>query len=1043
MKVLFLILMQTLLILPSFLWGEEFRFSSLTMEDGLSSNSVYCITRDSSGYLWFGTFSGLNRYDGQKITTFRPRTGTPDSISGSVIFAILEDRKQNIWVGTDGGGLNLFNRETLGFSHFRNDPKDPFSIPGNQIFALEEGQDGRLWIGTAGGGLAFYRGEGRFFILNEKNSRLMNNRIRTLYNDHQNRLWIGTEKGLSVYNTKSGDFEKEDSIKGWNLLNNLFIRTIIPDEKNGLWIGTNSGLFLYKDKEIRAFPLPEKTAIRSITSDGNRLWVGTERSGIFLYNYESEFWTHLQEEPGGLSYNKIRSLYRDPDGLILVGTRGGGVNIFNPASTQITNYLNDGDPGYNLKKKSQIRQMVERSDGSLWVATDGGGISVIDRNSGRISWKDVNAADIDSENDQVYSLLEDSRGNFWIGTDGAGLYTIPPGGMIDQARPVPLPWGEDQNSYTETIWVLLEDYEGSLWIGTEGKGLYRLKEGEWTQFKHEPGEPGHLNGNAVRSIFEDSKHQLWVGTWDGGLNLYQKESNSFKSFVRSPSRTESLSDNSVNVIFEDSLHRLWIGTAGGGINIFQPEGMIFRTITSREGLSGDNIYGILEDDTKNIWVSTDKGHSRITPVEEHILNFSEADGLAGNEFSQNAYLKTKDGTLFWGGPRGISSFHPEQLIRKQTALADIMITGLSVHNLPIRIGQEMDGLIILDKDISLKEKVTLPFSANNLTIQFSILSYIDPGKHHFSVQLKGLEERPRFLGNRNEVSYASVPPGLYELVIFGSDHNGQNSRKSLAIQILTPFWMNLWFYLVSGILATLIISLFVWLRLRDLKKSNDQLRNFSMHMEQAREEERKAAAREYHDELGQQLTAMKFDLFWLNSHPEAEGTIRTEKISSLLEIVNDSIGSVRSISTSLRPKALDNLSLKEALEWQSRRFRKRTGIPLSLQINLKGKIFPESEIERKTAIFRMYQEILTNIIRHTAASQVNVKVFMENNAFCMIVHDNGTGIKRQSKTRIDAFGLIGMRERCRHLNGSFFIDNHPEGGTMVRIILPVKDANHA
>ena len=114
MKTRTLILLLIHLILPVLLWGAELRFSSLTMEDGLSSNSVYCMTRDSSGYLWFGTFSGLNRYDGQQITTFRPRTGTPNSISGSVIFTILEDSDQNIWIGTDGGAAEPFQQGNPG-----------------------------------------------------------------------------------------------------------------------------------------------------------------------------------------------------------------------------------------------------------------------------------------------------------------------------------------------------------------------------------------------------------------------------------------------------------------------------------------------------------------------------------------------------------------------------------------------------------------------------------------------------------------------------------------------------------------------------------------------------------------------------------------------------------------------------------------------------------------------------------------------------------------------------------------------------------------
>jgi len=507
------------------------------------------------------------------------------------------------------------------------------------------------------------------------------------------------------------------------------------------------------------------------------------------------------------------------------------------------------------------------------------------------------------------------------------------------------------------------------------------------------------------------------------LNLFQKETGTFKGFVRSPTITASLSDNSVNVILEDSYNRLWVGTSGGGVSILLPNGEQFRNISTREGLSGDNIYGILEDEYHNIWVSTDTGLSRITLMEESIQNYSRADGLISNEFSQNAFLKTADGTLFWGGPEGLSSFDPSSLSQGGVP-AEVIITQLNIHNLPVSVGTEIDGIVVLDKDISLQEEITLPYTANNISLRFAILSYIDPAKHQYAVQLNGLEERPRFLGNHNEVSYASLPPGEYVLKIYGTDHNGLNLKhvRQLAIHIETPFWMNAWFYILSVNLFLSFIGWIIWLR---------------------REEERKAAAREYHDELGQQLTAMKFDLFWLNGHPETEEAVRREKIATLLNLVNDSIESVRTISTNLRPKAIDNLSPKEALEWQCRRFTKRTAIPVDLNIQMGSSQLDDPKGEYKTSVFRMFQEILTNIIRHSSADKVEVLITQNEKEFRLMVRDNGVGINKADIGKSDSFGLIGMRERCRHLNGEFLLDNHPEGGTLVRIILPLKETANA
>ncbi len=1003
------------------------------MDDGLSGNSVYCMLQDSEGYMWFGTFSGLNRYDGRNTTVFRPQIGNPQSISGSVIYSLHEDSRGRIWVGTNGGGLSLFNRENLTFTSFRNDPDDKLSLPGDQIFALEEDGKGRLWIGTAGGGLCFYRGEGRFFILNSSNSALVSDRIRTLFCDGDGILWIGTEKGLSLYDTNSGRFITPDGAS--RLSGELFIRDIKTDNSGDVWMGCKEGLFRYdRDRErLESFPLPEDLDVRSFVFDESRLWIGTERSGVYIYDFTEEVWTalHADEEKGSLSYDKIRCLYKDSNGLVWIGTRGGGINMYNPAVELVNNYTDLKD----------IRQILERKDGSLWIGTDGSGIGVVNRASGKIETYDLDPADSSSGNDNVYSFMEDRKGNLWIGTDGGGLYFLEAGETINHARPYPLKNAAEGDS-PMTIWSIREDSFGTVWIGTEGDGLYAIGEQGLSHYRHDPENPESLNGNAVRCLYEDSRGNLWVGTWDGGLNLFDRENMNFRSFSRSAVQANSLSDNSVNVIYEDSRGWLWIGTSGGGADIYFPGENRFRNVSVRDGLAGNNTYGILEDDAGNIWLSSDRGLTRISGENEAILNFSQADGLLTGNFSQNAYLRTRDGMFFWGGPKGTSSFSPKMLPRKSRP-SEIAITGLNINNLPVPIGGEIDGRMILDRDISLKDSIVLPHTANNLTVRFSLLSFIDPEKHLYEVQLLGLEENPIFLGNNNEISYAAIPPGTYTLRVTAIDHNGlfANREKDLTIQILAPFWRHLWFIVLSLLIIIGLVALVFLLRLKIVERNNTQLRAFTMHMEEAREEERKAAAREYHDELGQHLTAMKFDLFWLNNHPDAQEKVKREKIASLLELVDESIGSVRTISTNLRPTILDNLTLKEAVEWMSRRFTKRTQIPIDLDIQMKGLAPYDPDGEIKTAVFRMYQEILTNILRHSGADFVEVKVIQSKEEFRLVVRDNGKGIAREAERDVKSFGLIGMRERCRHYKGSFLIDNFPSGGTFVRIVLPLKEKN--
>jgi ligand-binding sensor domain-containing protein/signal transduction histidine kinase len=1027
-----------LLFLSSLLFAQErerYSFTHFSMDDGLSGNSVYCLLQDSAGYMWFGTFSGLNRYDGRDTTVFRPQSGDPTSISGSVIFSLLEDSQGRTWIGTDGGGLSLYDKESLTFTSYRYESKDKLSLPSNQVFALEEDQKGRLWIGTAGGGLALYREEGRFFTLNSENSSLVSDRIRTLFCDGEGILWIGTEEGLCLYDTNSGTFLKSDFYA--SLPENIFIRDIQADSSGNIWIGSEEGLFFYDRSldRMESFSLPDKVDVRAFLFDKERLWIGTERSGLYIYNFPEKSWTNLRAdgEKGSLSYEKIRCLYKDHNGLVWVGTRGGGINMYNPSVELIENFTDLKD----------IRQMTERKDGTIMVGTDGSGIGLLDRERGIIEPFPMKQDDNNSDNDHIYSFLEDSQGNLWFGTDGSGLYFLEKGASPGGAQSYPLEQVKGENNRI-TIWALKEDSEGTIWVGTEGDGLYAIRKKGISHYIYDPNEPTSLNGNAVRCIYENSKNQLWVGTWDGGLNLFLNEEEGFKRFVRSATQTNCLSDNSVNVIYEDKKGRLWIGTSGGGADIYFPYQGIFRNLAVEDGLAGNNIFGILEDDAGNIWLSSDRGLSRISSHKGSILNFSQADGLTANEFSQNAFLRTEDGTFFWGGPKGISSFNPEEISWTSNP-SDLVFTGLSIHNLSVGIGEEFEGSVILEKDLSLKKKIVLSHSENNISVRFSLLSYIDPSKHHYTAQLVGLEERPRFLGNNNEISFALIPPGDYTLRVTGTDHNGLHADRvrDLEIVVLAPFWKRLWFIVLSGLLIFSLIAMGFLIRFRFLRKNNEQLRAFTMHMEKAREEERKSAAREYHDELGQHLTAMKFDLFWLNAHPEAEEKVHREKIASLLEIVDESICSVRTLSLHLRPKILDSFTLEEAIEWKSRRFTKRTGIPVKLSINMDDLSPYDREGEIKTSIFRIYQEVLTNIIRYAEADQVDVWVTQNKDEFRFFVRDNGVGLPKGFKIRDNYFGLIGMRERSRHHKGTFLIDNYPSGGTCVRVILPLKEKENA
>jgi len=244
---------------------------------------------------------------------------------------------------------------------------------------------------------------------------------------------------------------------------------------------------------------------------------------------------------------------------------------------------------------------------------------------------------------------------------------------------------------------------------------------------------------------------------------------------------------------------------------------------------------------------------------------------------------------------------------------------------------------------------------------------------------------------------------------------------------LTPDGGRIYFHTVSDITDAKQVE-------DQLRASREQLRELSRHLESVREEERTSMAREIHDELGQTLTALKIDLSWLAKRLPHEQQSLVEKTESMYELVDRAIQTVKRISTELRPGALDDLGLADAMEWQIQDFGKRTDIKSTFSARPEGIVLDR---ERSTAVFRVCQEALTNIVRHAKATRVSVSLRTGPNRVSLKISDNGQGIEESQILDPTAFGLIGMRERARYLGGEVRISGAPGKGTLVVMSIPL------
>ena len=809
-------------------------FEHITIDHGLSQNSVLSILQDSRGFMWFGTWDGLNKYDGYKFTVYLNDPDDPFSLSDNAVFSILEDSSGVLWIGTGNGGLNRFDRDSERFSHYYHDLTDSFSLSSDIIISLYEDHAGSLWIGTSGGGLNRFDPLTERFISYQNDpldpDSLSNNTVNVIFEDSQGILWVGTgggglnrfvpgsSLGTDLIQSPFGRGVPEDVIiwvpdsfvnYKYNLdipytLSSNDVYSIFEDNSGTIWIGAGDGSLNKFDRETQRFTRflldpgdliePRVNPIRSIAEDpSGKLWIGIEHGGLFQFDPKTGRYTHFSSDPrnpDGLSSNNIHSTYSDRSGVLWVGTNGGGINKYYQFQKKFAYYQNDPTNPNSLSENEVLSIFLDRS-GMLWIGTNGDGIKRFGRKSEQFTQYINDPDDPNSlSGDIVQSIYEDRSGVLWIGTAGGGLnrFERETGGFIHYQHDPFNPYSLSDNNVLQ----IYEDRAGLLWIGTYGGGLNRLDQnnGKFIHYKHDPKDPTSLSSNSVRVIYEDGSGKLWIGT-NNGLNEYQLETERFIQYFHDPVDPYSLGDNYILSILEDRSGMLWIGTNGGGLDGFDREKKIFSHYRMKDGLLDQVIYGILEDGQGNLWLSTSKGLSSFSPLFATFKNYDAGDGLPDSGFTVNAFHKGRSGEMFFGGLDGLITFYPQN-IQDDPNVPPVVLTQLTQGGEPIE----------LDKSIENVDEVTIKWPNNYFEFEFAALSYIEPQDNQYAYKLDGYDETWNAIGTKRTGRYTNLPEGAYTLQVKGSNRDGvwNEDAVSLNVTVLPPFWAADWFRAAVGLM---------------------------------------------------------------------------------------------------------------------------------------------------------------------------------------------------------------------------------------------------
>jgi len=765
---------------------SKVRFEHLTIKQGLSINWIYSICQDREGFIWFGTWYGLNKYDGYTFTSYihdpdYKKTGLLDNN----INTIHEDKYGRLWVGTYNG-LHLVDKITGQITPFLNQDGNPttnvittitedkkdnlwlgsfvylqqfnyntkhyklYELPNGWVNSILSDSSGKLWIGSTVGLYRFDPVQNRYTLVRIKNSPDGQPGVTTTYLDQEGVLWVGTNgEGLFKINTKNKSL-KADSFNPGNLLNqNITVNGIIEDNKGLLWVGS---------------------------SDNGLQSINKRTNSVVSYKFDPS-------DPGSLNSNTIQSIYMDKTGNIWVGTTNG----INKIPSQIKPFFT-----YQFKRSSftrtddnRVESVLQDKTGLIWLAMPAGLVK-LDSTLNRIAYFPFNPFDLQKQTGQwVQAVYEDRKGQVWIGTDhGLQLFSKSSGKFIRYPFTPPIPFPLKYYSITE-------DTEGKLWIGGEG-GLVAFDpvKNQYTYYHNDPEDSTSLQTNFLRGAMASSTGDIWVYSVAGVSRLNQ-ETGKFKHYTPGDSTsTKTTNEADILDMYEDTQGIIWIATSQGGLNRFDPETNLFSYFTTKDGLSSNNIESIIGDDKGNLWLGTNRGITRFNPKTKLTTIFDENDGLPDNEFIRQSKYK-RNGELLFGNLNGLVVFNPDS-IRENEEIPIIHITDLKVLGKSVPI---------------IQKEIELSYNKNYLSFDFVALSYNAPEKNQYAYKLEGLDKDWIYVGTRRYASYTNLNPGKYIFHVKGSNSDGvwNEEGKKISIVINPAPWATWWAYTFYVLFAGLLL----------------------------------------------------------------------------------------------------------------------------------------------------------------------------------------------------------------------------------------------
>ena len=1012
-KILFLVCLMAADLVSAQEQNDRYRFTHLTVKDGLAGPLVRQIYQDNAGFMWFGTGNGLQRFDGRNYKTFYSQTKNKNSLPGDDINDIVQDKFGRFWISTMETGLSIYDEAKNEFKNFNENTDSAFIREGSHTMEVAFTPNGETAL------LATYNGIFKFNVrtlayqrFGSDNSKLPLNYVGKVSNIDGDLFLVGTGRGITLFDAAKNVFYDETNApilkKMLAFSKGITPHAFIKDRLGNYWFSLwTPAFFCYKPAddtiiEVMVGPAPDKKKTynnlvnRMVPDESGNLYLSTIGAGIFYLDIQtgalSRRFVHEPGNPNSLLSSYSYSILIDRQKNIWVPTDE-GICCLSEKNKLIYPVLYKKDTKYIPSALLQAR------DGHIWAGTyNGYGLFEMDEQFRILNNYVKFNGQTDFNANGIWELAETADGRILICRQTGFSSIDPKTKKQDDYTDVPVLTGRAFTS-------VREDDNGRWWLGTWGKRFICFDPAtRKAKAFVTPGISfilGKDKNKLLVTVYED---QYKFYTFDMDDTLLHREPYHFFN-PRYPALTHEM-DDVYSLLPEKD--KMYMASQHGFYVVNNTTGKT-DYYTRSEGLPSTNVTSVMRDNRNRIWVGTGQGLSLFDPVAGTFRNFNEDDRLSNQEFQAHTLIQLRSGLILAGVTASLVAFNPDS-ISSFGSLMPPVITGLHIGHADLPGGPA---------DTSYK----ISYKANNLVVHFASLDFANAVSIAYAYKLEGFDKVWQYAGNATSANYASLDGGHYTFRVRASINgiDWVETKTGLSFFVTSPFYKQAWFIVLLVVVVLGILYIFYRIRIQRILEMQRLRNNIS---------------KDLHDDVGATMTSISIlsevASQKIKQHHAADANEMMEQIGSssrtLLQNLDDIIWSINPQNDPIEKIVLRMKELAaEMLEPNRIRYE------LSFDPKLGNIAIP---MQDRRHLFLIYKEALNNMIKYADCSNAYLSMQAADHTLTLKIEDDGKGFDKSNFT--PGNGLINMQQRAEEMNASLSISSSPGKGSSITLKYPLK-----